>query len=216
METNENISAERSLEIIRESIEQSQRAITRGSWRNMMIWGVICMVLALVIGHLWERTSMGPNANFLWFLLAVVALVEAYFKKKQPRKPKTFISKAISQVWGCFGLMAGSLGVIFGLMALFGVAPDLTDVPKDLPVIVYVPITSIVILLIGLAGTITGCLLANRVITVYCFIAGALGCFFSLYFGGATQMYVLAAVFALGLVFPALKLYYDEKRHDNV
>lgn len=216
MEQQENISAERSLQIISESIEQSRRTITRGSWKGMMSWGLICMALALVIGHLWEHTSMGTGANGLWGLLGIVGLVEAYYKKKQPRKPKTFVSKTISQVWGGFGLMAGSLGVACGLMALLGVTPHFVDVPEGLSLTVYVPIVSIIILLMGLAGTITGMILANRVITACCFLAGLVGSIAALFFAGAGQMVVLAAFFALCLVFPALALYYDEKREDNV
>ena len=48
MEENKNLTAERSLEIIRESIERSQRTITKNSSWSMMWWGMLVVVFSLL------------------------------------------------------------------------------------------------------------------------------------------------------------------------
>ena len=71
MEEQNKLTAERSLEIIKESIEQSRRDITRGSWKSMLVWGILVAVIALVVGHLWEHTSLGSGAAGLWGILGL-------------------------------------------------------------------------------------------------------------------------------------------------
>ena len=53
METEKDLTAERSLEIIRQSIEQSRRAVMKNSGTPMLILGVLVFCTALVVGHLW-------------------------------------------------------------------------------------------------------------------------------------------------------------------
>jgi len=54
-----NLTAERSLEIIRESIERSQRTITRNSAVPMIWWGACVVVFSLIIAYLWANHG-GP------------------------------------------------------------------------------------------------------------------------------------------------------------
>ena len=59
MEENKNLTAERSLEIIRESIERSQHAIAKNSGLPLMWWGALVVVFSLLINYLWRHHG-GP------------------------------------------------------------------------------------------------------------------------------------------------------------
>lgn len=211
MEEQNKLTAERSLEIIKESIEQSRRDIAKGSWKGMLVWGILVAVIALVVGHLWAHTSWGPGANRLWGLLGLAILVNIWYESRKPKRPTTFVSKTITQVWLCFGIMAGSLGAIGGMLAGFGWKLPVLHAPANGPMIFVFPITAIIILFMGLAGMITGSILKNKAIAVCCFITGAFGSLLALVFAGPTEMVVLAGVCVVGLVIPALMIRYEEK-----
>ena len=51
MEENKNLTAERSLEIITEQIERSQRTITKNSALPLMWWGVCVTIFAPLIAY---------------------------------------------------------------------------------------------------------------------------------------------------------------------
>ena len=104
------LTAERSLEIISRTLEESRRTITRGSWKSMMLWGISVMVIALVVGHFWAHSSMGPGANGLWGALGLVSLGERWANRNKPKLFETFVSKTLGYVWGSMGVMAGTLG----------------------------------------------------------------------------------------------------------
>lgn len=213
MEEQKNMTAERSLEIITHSIEQSRRDIERGSWKYMLLWGVSVSVIALVVGHLWKHYPIGPGANGLWGLLGFVGIYDYIMKKRQPRKPLTFISKNINYVWSCFGVMAGSIGFTLGLLGGSSLLSHTTSAP--LPpgaevLVYYIPITCIIIFSMGVAGMITGCMLRNKLIVVSSFLSGAIGSILSVMFAGPNEMIVLSGVSVLALILPALVIRFKE------
>lgn len=195
----ENMTAERSLEIITKSIEQSRRDIERGSWKSMCLWGTAVTVIALIVSYLWANTSMGPAANMVWIVMALFAIVEIYAESKQPRKPRTFLSKIINDVWSSMGIMAGSLGLVCGLLAAF-----MAHTQPVSGTVILIPITPTIILIMSLAGMITGRVLRSAPITVCCFISGLAGSLLALIFSGPTEMVVLAGCSVVGLIVPAL------------
>ncbi|KXB48439.1 hypothetical protein HMPREF1870_00489 [Bacteroidales bacterium KA00344] len=204
--SNNNMTAERSLEIISRTIEESRQRITRGSWKSMLIWGVAVAIIALIVGHLWKNTSAGPGANGLWGALGLLALAEQRYEKRHPKIPQTFVSKTISQIWGSLGIMAGSIGLFMGMLALLQVSIPLPvmPAPNSPESFGHIPITALVILLMGIAGMITGRILKSTAITVCCYIAGILGSFLALVYAGPYEMVVLAGVAVVGLIVPAL------------
>ena len=110
MEDNKNLTAERSLEIIRESIERSQRAIAKNSALPLMWWGSLIVVFAMVIAYLWSNHG-GPVWNALWFIMWIVgAIGNRFIDKKKETVPTTFVGKTIGQVWATFGIIASLVG----------------------------------------------------------------------------------------------------------
>lgn len=205
--SNNNMTAERSLEIITETIEQSRRDITRGSWKSMMVWGVAVTLVALTVGHLWAHSTLGPTATWLWVLLGVVPLIERMLIKKQPKRPQTFVSKTLNQIWSSFGIMAGLLGAVCGVLFATKATPPLSATYQSAGVqIVWFPITAIIIWSMGIAGMITGRILNSRPITVCCFIAGLFCILPAIFCPGPLEMVAMALASIIGLIIPALIL----------
>jgi len=214
MEENNKLTAERSLQIISEQIEQSRRDIERGSWKSMMLWGTAVAVIALVVGHLWAHSTIGPVANWLWALLALVALYETIQRRQKPKKPETFVGRNIGYVWASFGIMAGAIGLLSGFVSLFDVhlTNQMCNTVASKPIVVYyMPITCIIIFSMGIAGMITGLMLKSRIITVCCFLVGAIGSIMAVVFHGPNEMLVMAGASVVGLIVPALIIRTKEK-----
>ena len=200
MEENSNLTAERSLEIIRESIERSQRTITRNSALPMIWWGVCFVIFSFIIAYLWKNHG-GPAWNALWAVMWLVGYVGNWMiDKKNETVPTTFVGKSISYVWTTFGIFCGGIGFMFCFIGN-GILPLELIMPK---VYAFGCITSVISLCFGMGTTITGLIIRNRIIQVCGLIAGLGGFFCALHFPGHEQLYVMAAVAVIGLVVPGV------------
>ena len=200
MEENSNLTAERSLEIIRESIERSQRTITRNSALPMIWWGVCVVIFSFIIAYLWKNHG-GPAWNALWAVMWLVGYVGNWMiDKKNETVPTTFVGKSISYVWTTFGIFCGGIGFMFCVIGN-GILPLELIMPK---VYAFGCITSVISLCFGMGTTITGLIIRNRIIQVCGLIAGLGGFFCALHFPGHEQLDVMAAVAVIGLVVPGV------------
>ena len=200
MEENNNLTAERSLEIIREAIERSQRTITRNSALPMIWWGVCVVIFSFIIAYLWKNHG-GPAWNALWAVMWLVGYVGNWMiDKKNETVPTTFVGKSISYVWTTFGIFCGGIGFMFCFIGN-GILPLELIMPK---VYAFGCITSVISLCFGMGTTITGLIIRNRIIQVCGLIAGLGGFFCALHFPGHEQLYVMAAVAVIGLVVPGV------------
>ena len=208
MEEKSNMTAERSLEIIRESIEQSQRTISKNSSYSFIWWGLCVVVFSLLIAYLWANHG-GPVWNILWAVMWIVGYMgERIYDKYKESVPTTFVSKTISHVWNTFGIFMGFLGLILGLAGC-GVLHVNVAFPYGY---YYLNITSIISLCFGIATTITGFILKNRIIQVCGVIAGLGGFFYALQYPGVEQLYVMAAVAVIGLIIPGIIISFQNKK----
>ena len=57
METNNEMTVERSLEIISRHIEQSRKDITKNAGLPMILWGVMTIVTGCIVGYMWKTTG---------------------------------------------------------------------------------------------------------------------------------------------------------------
>ena len=207
MEQNNNLTAERSLEIIRESIERSQHAIAKNSGLPLMWWGALVVVFSLLINYLWWHHG-GPAWNGLWFVMWVIGYIgNRVIDKKKETVPTSFVGKTIGYVWGTFGIFCGGIGLLLGLIGC-GVIPATSIVPDTH---VYMNITSIISLCFGIASTIMGLVLENRPIQICGLVAGFGGFFAALHFP-VQQMYVMAAVAVIGLIIPGLIVHFQNNK----
>ncbi len=208
MEEKNNLTAERSLEIIRESIESSQHTITKNSSLSLVWWGSCVVVFALLIAYLWKYCG-GPSWNILWAVMWGCGYVgEWLFRKHKDPVPMTFVSKTIGQVWNTFAVFMGLFGLIMGLLGC-GVLPAQWIIPDEH---LYFNITSIISLSFGIASTITGCIIKNRIVQICGLVSGLGGFFCALKFPWAEQLYVMAAVAVVGLIVPGLVIFFKNKK----
>ena len=199
------MTAARSLEIIRESIERSQRSISKNAGLPLMWWGALVVVFSLLIHYLWWHCG-GPAWNFLWFVMWVIGYIgNRVIDKRNETVPTTFVGKTIGHVWATFGIFCGGIGL---LLCLIGCG----ILPVKLMALdgggVFLNITSIICLCFGIASTIMGFVLENNTIKICGLIAGFGGFFAALHFP-VQQMYVMAAVALIGLVIPGLVIHFQ-------
>jgi hypothetical protein len=214
MKENDNMTAERSLEIITDMVRQTRQHVESNAWKSMLYWGIITLIIALAVGHLWAHTSLGPTANVLWLLVIPAAFVPLLRRDKKPKEPTTYLYKAIGKVWAWFGYICCTLGVIYGLMA--ALHPTISIPGDQDPTVITVapiviPVTPIIVLLMGLGSTITGSLLQMRTITVCGFFTAILGGTVGFVVSGPYQMVLLAACVFIALIVPALLIKFTTK-----
>ena len=208
MEERNNMTAERSLEIIRESIERSQHAITKNSALPMVWWGICVVFFSLLIAYLWKNHG-GPAWNFLWAAMWLIGYIgNRIFDKKKETVPTTFVAKTISHVWGTFGIFCGGIGIVFGLIGC-GILPEELITPN---IFIVGCITSVISLCFGMGTTMTGFIVKNRIIQIFGIIAGIGGFFYALRFPDYQQLFVMAGVAVIGLIVPGLILHLQNKK----
>ena len=202
MEVDNNLTAERSLEIIRESIERSQRTINKNSALPLIWWGLCMIIFSLLIAYLWKNHG-GPVWNMLWAVIWLIGSAGNWMiDKRRESVPTTFVGKIVSYVWSTFGVFCCSVGMIFGFIGC-GMLPMELILPK---VYAFGCITSVISLCFGMGTTITGLVIRSRIIQVCGLIAGIGGFFGALHFSGHTQLYVMAVVALIGLIVPGITI----------
>ena len=196
METNNELTAERSLEIIKKQIELSRMSTEKNAGLPMIMWGSLVCITALIVWYLWNTTG---NAawNFLWFIMAAVGwgcTIYMNKKEKNSKAPITLISNVMNKTWLSFGIFASILPIF-----IFVVAPMLFD-----KFLIGYSYTSLVILLLGVATTITGLILKNGWITAGGIIGGIAGFILAVLLAGPFEMLVMAGVGIITLLIPGI------------
>jgi len=199
MEATNEMTAERSLEIIRKHLDQSRKELTKNSGTPMVWWGCLVCITALIVGYLWKSTG-SPSWNALWFAMAIIGYGGNYLidkKEKREHVPQTFVSKMISYVWLSFGIFAVTDAVL-----IFVVAPSLGYIT---PLVNHY--TVIIILMVCLCSTITGLILKNLWITLGGFLGGIIGAAVAdVLATGYYQMMTMAAVAVVALIIPGIMI----------
>ena len=155
MEQNKEMTASQSLALITETLNNSRKAILRNNSKGFILWGILLTVFSLAIYLLWHYTS--PAWNFLWFAFSAIGYPLAnVIYKKDKNAPTNEIGKAIGYIWALFGVFSLTISVI----AIFWVPMNLFLV---------------IILLLGLAESISGILLRNWPIIICGFLVGVGG-----------------------------------------
>ena len=175
MEQNKEMTAQQSLSIIAENLNNSRRDILRGSAKHFILWGVILTVFSLAI-YLGWHFSGDPRWNFLWFAMPLIGyLLASILGKKDQGIPKSELSRMIGGTWTAYGAFAICLSVI----AVF---------------IVPMHITLLIVIILGLAECISGVLLKNWPIIIAGFILGVGGAVFAMLVKSEAQL----LIFTLG------------------
>jgi len=156
MEQNKEMTAQQSLQLITETMNNSRKSILRNSAKYFILWGALLTAFSLIIFLLWHNTG-NPVWNLFWFAMPLVGYpLAAVLGKKDVDVPQSPIGKAIGGVWSVFG----AFSVVISAIAVFAVPMN---------------ITLIIVLLFGLAESVSGVLLRNWPIIIAGFILGVGG-----------------------------------------
>ncbi len=165
-ETNNEMTAQESLSLITETLNNSRKEITRRSGKYFLLWGALLTFFSLLIYLLWKITDE-DDWNLLWFALPVVGIVlERIIRKKDTtERVKNDVSRIIGGIWASFGIFVCAL-FIFTIIysnvgyGLFG------------PIAAAISMTAGIIILFGLSECVTGVALKNWVIRIAGFVTG--------------------------------------------
>ena len=157
MENQEKLTAERSLEIIAEQLEQSRRRVSETTGQSLFVAGLGTMIMAVVIGivNFSTRTTLG---HFLWFLLPFIIWVA--MKKIHSGKgytPDSLVGSLVGKTWWTYAVIVMLYFVIVMIWDIFK-TPVLGLSISDLSIS---PAPTIM-LLMGMAVAITGHLLRSN------------------------------------------------------
>ena len=176
MEEKNNMTAERSLEIITKQIEQSRRVVSKTTGQSLYISGICIMctaVLIAVINIVTMSQGMIGIGHLLWFALPVVIwLLSRKYIKNREHTPVSLVSSMIAKTWITFGYF----GIGFFVIALIWsiLAPRLLT-PSEY-VASQIRVAPVIVLMMGMAITITGHILKQRWLVTFGIVAG-LFCF---------------------------------------
>ena len=151
METENKLTPERSLALINETLESSRRAVLADSGKFFLLWGAVLFVFSLAVWLAWSRTG-NPVWNLLWLGMPAVGYPAAAALARKSVVPQSFITRLLGAVWGVFAFFA------FSVSGLASVSP--------------IPLTMVIILLLGLAESVSGVILKSWPVIVAGAVAG--------------------------------------------
>ena len=172
MEANNNMTSERSLEIITAQIAQSRKDVSKSVGQSLYIAGLCTMGTALVIGIC---TFFTYNSAFylLYFALPLIIYgFTRYAKRNQPRTPSSLFGTIVAKTWLTFAIFALSFFVFANLFDFLVARTESPDVAVRLMIQPF----RTILLLMGMCVTITGYILKSRWL-VWCGIIGGIGGF---------------------------------------
>ena len=176
MEENNNLTAERSLKIITEQIEQSRRAVSKTLGQELFIAGIATMATAVLVAIVnISLTSEGLNGlgHLLWFLLPFLDKgLERILIKERAHAPASFVGSMVARTWATFGIFA--LG-FFVIALVWGVISSKFLTAGEYPVH-QMRVAPIIVLMMGMAVTLSGFILKKNWLVWFGAVAGLL-CF---------------------------------------
>ena len=196
-----NFSAENSLRLIAETIERSRRTIAKNSGKPLILWGSLVALTAVIIYVLWALTG-SPAWNFLWFAMSAIGAVCMHgMTRKREKVPDTEISRMLGKIWMWFGIFATGFFVL--VWAAWGVR---CAVGIDGPL--SVDLTLVILLLMGLCGTLSGAVLKFRPIIISSVVATALSALFLMVMpdGSPVRILTFAILGVFALIVPGVIL----------
>ncbi|MBQ5979971.1 MAG: hypothetical protein IJU68_03330 [Bacteroidales bacterium] len=185
MEQNKEMTAQQSLNLISETMNNSRKEIVRNSGKYFVLWGVLLTVFSLLVYFLWKTTDKVAWNN-LWFALPLIGYPLSRWAKNKEKdsRAENFISRINGGIWGTFGVFACSVALFSLLYSQFFDSPLTT-------IVLGVTLSPQIVLLFGMAETISGITLKNWTIKIAGWITGIGGlAIFYIAQVGAEQMLI--------------------------
>lgn len=189
MEQNKEMTASESLQLITETLNNSRKDILRSNAKYYMIWGVLLTLFSLAIYILWKTTGHA-YWNLLWFAMPLVGFPMDKWvgSREKDVRSENVISRITRGIWLTFCIFSCSV-------ALFNILYPLINTSPIGSIAVGTSLSGQIILLFGMAETITGVALKNWIIKIAGVVTGIGG--LALYYGiGLYQEQMLLFTFA--------------------
>lgn len=165
-EQNREMTAQESLSLITETLNNTRKEITRNSGKFFIFWGILLTIFSLLIYLLCKFTDKDAW-NWLWFAMPAIGIpTERFLRGKEGSElVRNDVSRFVSGIWSTFGFFACAVGA-FTLIY--------TQVSSNFFRLISAVngLTAELVLLFGLAECITGVALKNWVIKTAGFITG--------------------------------------------
>ena len=184
MEENNNLTIERSLEIITEQIAQSRKAVSKDVGQSLYMAGLCVMATAIIIGIGFYFTTNGAFYLLYLALPFIIYGVTRFTKRHQTPAPASLIGTMVAKTWVTFAIFTLSFYIFANLFDLLMAHTESPDVYSRL---VIRPFRTI-LLLMGMSVTITGYILKSRWL-VWCGIIGGIGGFIWESFGVTSTLF---------------------------
>ena len=107
MEQNKQMTADESLALISETLNNSRKDILRNSAKHYMLWGSLLVVFSLLVYLLWKTTENGAWNN-LWFGMPLIGFLlgRQFLSKKDAVSAENTITRICGGIWATFGIFA--------------------------------------------------------------------------------------------------------------
>ena len=177
MEENNNMTAERSLEIITKQIEQSRKSVSKDVGMSLII-SSLCIIGIAFITSICASLTRNMAFHLLYVLVPVLVIgIDRYVKRNKPKVPDSFIGTMVNKTWQTFGIFVLAffvLSILFKYLMMYE-----AQVTDNMQVYFQNRINpvSIILLMMGMAVTINGYTLKSKWM-VWCGIIGGIGGFF--------------------------------------
>ena len=204
MEETKNMTAERSLEIITDQIAQSRRAVSKVTGQSLFVSGLCTMGMAILIAitnFILIKNAIAGFGDLLWLILPLIIwLFMRKYNKERAHTPVSLVGSMVAKTWSTFAWFVIGyfiIALIWGFVAM-------RMLQAEEYVTTRIEVTPVIVLLMGMAITITGHILKQRWLIIFGIVAG-LGCFVWEHFGcGQTTVMLLTGRPHLDLHFAAI------------
>lgn len=173
MDNDKKMTAQESLALIAETMNNNRRDILRDSARHFVIWGVCIVVFALAVYLLWSGTG-NPAWNWLWFGITPVGYLGVWLTKDNvPSLPKSELGRMMGMVW-----------IVYGVFCLCLCLVGIFIMPMRL--------TQLVVLMLGMAESMSGAVLRSWPVAIGGLMLGVGGVVLTMLLAGDAQVLLLA------------------------
>ena len=174
IEQNKEMTAQQSLDLISETLNNNRRCILQNSAKHFILWGALLLAFSIVIYELLHVTK-DLHWMLLWFAMPVLGFPLArLLGKKGTAVPQNVISSQLHYIWLAYCAFA----MVISVVAMF-------EMPSC--------ITLALVILLGFSECLSGLLLKNWPIIIGGFILGVGGAVVAMLVRSEAQLLVFAA-----------------------
>jgi len=180
-----------SLELISQMIRNTQQRLKEGNGKPFLIFGYTTIAISMIVYSLLTLTQSNLS-HLAWFGIPVIGFVIMYLSKKNEVKySKTYIDRIVINIWTVIGasVMFVSIAAIF----------------------VRIPVMPLLILLLGIATTLTGLTIRFKPV-IFCGVFGMASCVLPYVMNGYNQVLMYAICIFVMMVIPGHILHLKSRK----